>query len=352
MARLFRYTDDGDWIADYTDSAGKRQRVSTKTKNKTVAARILEQLKLEAATSKFGLSTKSADLDLLINEFISYIGNTSEKHRQHTEKKIRTLVDTANWTQPKQITQYQVEIIVQQLKHPSTGKQLSLRSQSHYLTAIKAFTKWLTHVRKAISTDPLAVVRKPNFSGDRRIVRRFLLQSEWYWLSQTPNALLYMTAIQTGLRLSELLQLKPSSVKDDHVSLPGRSTKNKQAAKQYITSELRDQLRSKLPFNVGSRLAELLRDDLAIARELALAEGPLPKDFLQPIDSEGEVLDFHALRHTCGAWLTIAGVNPKTVQSVMRHSSIVITFDVYGHLMKGAEQEAASELAKMLHNPP
>ncbi|MBI3862791.1 MAG: site-specific integrase, partial [Planctomycetia bacterium] len=37
------------------------------------------------------------------------------------------------------------------------------------------------------------------------------------------------------------------------------------------------------------------------------------------------------MRHTCGAWLAMAGAHPKAVQAIMRHSTIVLTMDTYGH---------------------
>ena len=42
------------------------------------------------------------------------------------------------------------------------------------------------------------------------------------------------------------------------------------------------------------------------------------------------------------------GDHPKTVQSVMRHSTITLTMDSYGHLLPGAEAEAADKLGAMI----
>jgi integrase len=39
-----------------------------------------------------------------------------------------------------------------------------------------------------------------------------------------------------------------------------------------------------------------------------------------------------------------ADVNPKALSSFMGHSSIVVTFDLYGHLMPGTEAEGATLL--------
>ena len=43
----------------------------------------------------------------------------------------------------------------------------------------------------------------------------------------------------------------------------------------------------------------------------------------------------HELRHTCAALYIAQGADPKAIQSQMRHSSIAVTFDVYGHLFPG-----------------
>ena len=56
-------------------------------------------------------------------------------------------------------------------------------------------------------------------------------------------------------------------------------------------------------------------------------------DFLLPTDHDGRVIDFHALRHTCGAWAASGGASPKAIQTLMRHSSIKLTLDTYGHLL-------------------
>jgi integrase len=39
-----------------------------------------------------------------------------------------------------------------------------------------------------------------------------------------------------------------------------------------------------------------------------------------------------------------AGVNAKSLQTYMGHSSVTVTYDRYGHLMPGNEDEAAALL--------
>jgi integrase len=52
----------------------------------------------------------------------------------------------------------------------------------------------------------------------------------------------------------------------------------------------------------------------------------------------------HECRHTYAAHMIAAGVNPKALCTYMGHSSITVTLDRYGHLMPGAEHEAAAML--------
>jgi integrase len=54
----------------------------------------------------------------------------------------------------------------------------------------------------------------------------------------------------------------------------------------------------------------------------------------------------HSLRHACASLWIENGYNPKQIQKLMGHSSIKVTFDVYGHLFADAEadQKAAEAL--------
>ena len=96
--------------------------------------------------------------------------------------------------------------------------------------------------------------------------------------------------------------------------------------------ELRDYVTTKSPaaplfrMPCKSNVAEMLRADLTdagIAYE----------------DKEGRKLDFNALRYTTGAWLAMAGVHPKKIQRVMRHSTITLTMDTYADILPGEDAD-------------
>jgi integrase len=49
-------------------------------------------------------------------------------------------------------------------------------------------------------------------------------------------------------------------------------------------------------------------------------------------------------RHTFASLMIAAGVNIKALQTFMGHASITVTLDLYGHMLPGSEDEAASLL--------
>ena len=53
---------------------------------------------------------------------------------------------------------------------------------------------------------------------------------------------------------------------------------------------------------------------------------------------------FHDLRHTYASLLIEHGENIKYIQTQLGHSSPTVTLDIYAHLMKPTNQEAACRL--------
>jgi hypothetical protein len=187
--------------------------------------------------------------------------------------------------------------------------------------------------------------------------------------------LLYAVAIQTGLRSSELRSLTRGRLfldgDEPFITCKAGSTKNRQDARQYIQPALAELLRehistkaSQTPvFRMPPRpnIAEMFRADVADARQAWLEAAKqdseeyqrrVESDFLEKKNHEEEFLDFHSLRHTCGAWLAMAGAHPKAIQSVMRHSTITLTMDTYGHLFPGQDAATVARLPNMLAGEP
>ena len=211
-----------------------------------------------------------------------------------------------------------------------------------------------------------------------------MLPDEWQWLRDVTQrsgerygmkgaerVLLYETAIQTGLRAGELRQITKVRLyldaKPPYLLAKANTTKNAKDARQFLQADLAARLRKHVERKTPQaavfalpgfwEMADMLRNDLADARrEWIDAAGKdaderqrrEQSDFLKATNDAGEILDFHSLRHTCGAWLAKAGVAPKVVQTVMRHATITLTMDTYGHLFPGEHAAAVDKLSQFL----
>ena len=191
-------------------------------------------------------------------------------------------------------------------------------------------------------------------------------------MSGPERALLYSLAIETGLRAGELASLTRANLSltgsQPHVLISASEAKNRRTARQYLRKPLAADLATHTARMMpGGRLfsmppntktAAMIRADLARARAEFVAEAggdPTDRierersDFLLAEDHDGRVLDFHSLRHTTGAWAAIGGASPKAIQTLMRHSTITLTLDTYGHLLP---DEAAETVGKMPTGEP
>lgn len=77
---------------------------------------------------------------------------------------------------------------------------------------------------------------------------------------------------------------------------------------------------------------------------------PAVDDAGKPVMIDVAKYGMHALRHACASLWIENGYNPKQIQKLMGHSSIKVTFDVYGHLFADpeADQRAAEAVQSRL----
>ncbi len=168
---------------------------------------------------------------------------------------------------------------------------------------------------------------------------------------------LWATALYAGLRYGELRALRWSGV--DLAGGSIRVTESWDPKAGAIAPKTKNSQRT-------TPLPGLLRDCLMEAR---MAAGEPCADALVFGDATGKPfqavtiyrradraweaqslghLRLHQARHTYASFMIAAGVNAKALSAFMGHSSIKVTFDLYGHLMPGTEAEAAALLDSYL----
>jgi len=261
-----------------------------------------------------------------------------------------------------------------------TRRGIGAASANRFVTALKGFGRWMQREGR-VSDTPLEGLRKLNAKIDKRRPRRALDVNELRWLleatrkgptrakmSGPERVMLYRVATETGLRANELRNLTRLSFQLDgnYPTVTGQASFSKRRRDDVLplrhdtAAELREFFGDKPPtakaFNMPDDSSDvvrrLFRPDLAAARRRWIIAAATPEEREQReasytlcyVDAAGRYADFHALRHTTGTLLVAGGANPKTVQSLMRHSDINLTMSLYTHTVVSQEAAAIAAL--------
>ena len=357
----------GCWYGEYRDLDGTRKRVKL-SRDKTQAQRKLAELVHKVERRRNGLDQYEVHLDRPLSEhladFRSYLENEgcSPQYLAQALRRIERVAGDQRIDTPRKIDAARIaDWLNARLKRGTSSATYNL-----YLSAWKGFCRWLVNGDR-LPRNPLAHLEKRDERLDVRLERRALGAEEFrrfveaaresqtaiHRLSGADRAMVYLVAAFTGLRVSELASLTPSSLALDNTPptlvvaacYSKRRRRDVQPLPDWLAGELRTWLTSR-PREPSAKLwsgrwahtaAKMLREDLEAARAKWIEEGRTPADraereagcFLSPEDEAGRVFDFHALRHQFISNLAAAGEHPKVAQQLARHSTIDLTMNVY-----------------------
>jgi integrase len=212
----------------------------------------------------------------------------------------------------------------------------SAQTCNHYRACIRALGRWAWKTGR-LGEDPLVGLTGFNAREDRRHDRRTISLDELHRLilaaEQGPKynrmtgparALCYRLAASTGLRYSEISSIVPESFdwESSSVRVEAAYTKNGEVAELPLPGDLVDDLKVYMttlepgvpvfPLPGPGKGAVMLRADLKAAG-------------IPYRDVSGLVFDFHALRCEMATLADLAGVSPRVVQKLMRHSTLELT---------------------------
>jgi integrase len=299
-----------------------------------------------------------------IAKFRDHLESTGRSPRYIRETIQRLKVVTFNCTLLEHVIADRVDACLNDLARQRHGDRLKKASvatadgaatstRNSYLAAVKSFCSWCVRTRR-MPDNPLSHLSKLNEATDVRRERRTLLTEEFARLIDTTNestetirgltgvdrAMLYLMAVGTGLRASELGSLNTASLSVSQelptVVVEAGYSKRRRRDEQPLPTWLADRLRKWLAARPSQLIISTLPHSLwpgSWSRHAAkMLRGDLEAAGLVYRDGTGRVFDFHALRHQFISNLADAGVHPRTAQELARHSSIELTMKRYTHL--------------------
>jgi integrase len=217
------------------------------------------------------------------------------------------------------------------------------------VAALRALIAWALP-RGYTHNDPCSRLRLPSGGKKRERVATPAEAASLVFALPPRDQAAFGLAVYAGLRIGEVVALDVAAIDFNRQVL--KVVRGWDAtARQFIATKSRK--RRTVP--ISSRLAVLLADHLVLLDHPA--EGLLfasPRDPRYPIhprqlrrhaakawrDAGLDPLGFHEARHTFASTAIAAGMNAKTLCTLMGHASITVTYDTYGHLLRGNESEA------------
>jgi integrase len=374
MASIFKKDQrkGAPWYIDYFDENGQRHRVKG-CSDRGATDQIARKLESEVELRRRGVTDARVDARVAhsarplsdhLEAFHAHLiaKDSTTKHAVLTLERARRVValvkgaTLAVVVPPKKITTAERETFAEKVGGfvkaarliDLTGDRvqsalatlrdsgMSLQSVNHHRAAIRGFSRWAWRAGRTVD-DALAGVTGLNVKEDRRHDRRTLAIGELRLLIYTAHrgpkyremtgptrALCYRLAVATGLRFSEIKSITPESFdlagRSPNVTVTAGYTKNGEPANLPLPIDLTDDLAgfvASIPrgvpvFPLPDRGATMLRLDLEAAG-------------IPYRDDAGQVFDFHSLRCQCATLADQAGVSPRVVQRMMRHSTLELT---------------------------
>jgi len=336
-------------IAQYTDETGTVRRVSTKTKNRVAAEKILARYETEIERIRAGIVTRE-ELDyaqarkVTLNEALEKFrtkmiaDGSTPAHINLTLQRVMTLLQTCNCDSLAKIRRETVESWV---ANEVQKQVLTPSSINHYLTAVKSFVRYLVDI-ELLSKNPLMSIKKLNQEVGQRKKRRALTEEEVERLLQTvatrkyrtkkkttEQILIYRLLLGTGFRSTELSLLTPNQINfsTNRLTIEAAKTKNKKADVLPMRASLVQAVKEWVESHGIQPHERIFRfDRFSIRRTLC---GDLKAAGIERVGADGRSIDVHSLRKTFGTRLAKAGVPLTTVQRLMRHADPTITAKLY-----------------------
>jgi len=319
------------WKFRQQPADGKIEDVSLGTSEKQVAEKRRAELLRERQFERDGLilpkSVRDAAQRNLTEHLQDFLGDgrrlgLSEKHLANLEFRVDRVIAECHWHTARDASADSFQ--TWRRGHP----ELSAKTVNDYLEAVRYFFQWMIKSGRG-QLNPLVSVEKVKTEGRQTRARRSFTVEEMKRLLAVAgeHKVVYLMAVHTGLRRSELAKLKWADLQLDGAKpfalVRASTTKNSKVAPMSLHPELVTALRElKGESEPGEPVFKRFPRIERFKRDLKKAGVPYQ-------DALGRFADFHSLRKTLGTNLAKAGVPRRTAMSVMRHSDGNLTDKIY-----------------------
>ncbi len=359
------------WYIEYRDEDGIVRRVPGFT-DKKATEQGAAKLEREAARRETGLIDRHAEWRKRpLAEHVAdwekslLAKGRSEPHARKHAAQVRFVLEACRVRFWPDVSASKVQAFVGE-KMRDTGKKRgwSHRTANSYLQATKQFYGWMVKDDRA-PVNPLAHLSRHNERTDRRKLRRALTEEEClllldttdsgperYSLTGPQRAIVYRVALGTGLRANEIRTLTPAVFDLDAdpptVTVKASYSKHRREDVQPVLPSLAQALRAHLEGVEATQAAFAMPDRTNLARML---RADLKAAGIAHRDEAGRTVDFHALRHTYISLMARAGVPPKVLMDLARHSDINLTMAYYSHTLVSDRAKALKALPDLTGKP-
>ncbi|MBU6414247.1 MAG: site-specific integrase [Planctomycetes bacterium] len=360
---IYKRGGSGPWIACYWDHKGKRKEHSCRTTDRQAAERILNKLVADVALRRdFVIDPIEDDyaaagrrpLAEHVDEYLAYCANLGQDAR-HISQKRGHLSELLNAIGATRLSHLNADALARHLSTLVDGG-LSARTVNYVRQTCVAFGNWCVKTGR-LANNQLRIVPKRDEARDRRRVRRPLTDAELAGLVEVSKErgrdAWYLAAALAGLRKGDLQRLTWADVNFAEATVTIRGGKARRIDVIPMHEQLAESLQRRYraqpalptarvwPDTVTdlTRMKDFLR--AGIARKVDVLDskgkpviiknrlGERVKTKIVVEDSEGRVIDLHAMRTTLGTNLARAGVAPQVAQRIMRHGDYKTTLKHY-----------------------
>ncbi|GJQ57420.1 MAG: hypothetical protein SCALA701_02210 [Candidatus Scalindua sp.] len=310
------------WFADfYTNGKRVRKKLSS---NKATAQKIYDTIIRDRDLSKFGLCDKGYDLKKMQQQFLSEI---SIRLSNKTLSYYNVILD--------EVTEHLACTPLHEARNTFSdyiNRKQELGLSARTLKLIIELTKRMFHhavETNVISVNPLSGIKNPQ--GTKKI-RRALEPGEIKSLLKNSGRykIIWLTFLNTGLRRSELVELK---WKDIDLKKGTLTIEKERPGKGVGVIPLSGEIKKELALmKVGDRESYVFTTKngtpyrnnlLRVFRSCVKKAG---------INQDG--ISIHSLRYTFATTLASKNKHPRYIQALMRHKHISTSMDIYTDVYK------------------